>query len=289
MTFSHFDFNYIDAHVHFFPPNVFKAIWDFFEKKDENGRIKGWMINYKLPTGDLLTLLENKNVKAFTTYNYAHKEGVVNYINEWTYDFAKKYVNAIPFGCVWPSDKDLREYVTKLFDEYEFKGIKVQPLVQNFYPFDERLDPVYKIILDRGKWFTIHAGTAPYRNEFVGFAHFLKFIKKYPDMKIIVAHLGAFEYQDFFSLLDKHENLYLDTAMVFIPNNVFPERRLKYVTSELLLSYQDRILFGSDFPNIPYEYERSTKGLLKLDLPREFYEKIFFKNAARIFDLQLPF
>lgn len=285
MTFSHFDFKYIDAHAHFFPPNIFKAIWNFFEKKDEMGKINGWPINYKLITEELITVIESKNVKAFTTYNYAHKEGVANYINDWTYEFVKNHQNAIPFGCVWPSDKDRGEYVKKLFDNYGFKGIKVQPLVQNFYPFDERLDEVYKVIVDRGKWFTIHAGTAPYRNEFVGFAHFLKFIKKYPEMKVIVPHLGAFEYQEFFGLLGKHENLYLDTTMIFIPDNVFPERKIKRPTPELLLSFQDRILFGSDFPNIPYDYERSTKGLLDLDLPREFYEDIFFNNAKRLFEI----
>ncbi len=285
MTFSHFDFKYIDAHAHFFPPNIFKAIWNYFEMKDDNGRVKGWPIKYKLQTEDLVNTLERKNVVRFTTYNYAHKEGVARYINDWTFEFAKKYRNAIPFGCVWPSDADRVEYIEKMFEGYNFKGLKVQPLVQNFYPFDERLDNVYKTIVDKGKWFTIHAGTAPYRNEYVGFKHFLKFIAKYPNMKIIVAHLGAFEYQEFFGLLDKYENLYLDTAMVFIPNNVFPERRLKQTPPELLLSYQDRILYGSDFPNIPYEYERSTKGLLDLDLSREFYEKIFYTNAERLFEL----
>ena len=172
-----------------------------------------------------------------------------------------------------------------MFDDYNFLGIKVQPLVQNFHVDDERMYPIYDLILDRGKWFAIHAGTAPYRNDFVGYKYFKQFIDKYPDMNIIVAHMGAYEYKKFLDLLDKHENIYLDTAMIYIPDNIFPERKVKRPNREELISYQDRILFGSDFPNIPYEYKSSTKGLLELKLPKKFYEDIFYNNAKRLFNI----
>lgn len=285
MTLSHYSFNYIDMHTHFFPPNLFKAIWKFFEMPDQNGNIKGWPIKYKLSTDELVKFLEHRNVKAFTTYNYAHRDGVASFINNWTYEFVKKFKNAIPFGTVWPNDSDKIEYTTKLFEEYGFMGIKVQPLVQKFYPYEERLDDIYKMIVDRGKWFTIHAGTAPYRNQYVGYKYFIKLIEKYPNMNIIVAHMGAYEFRKFLSLLDKYDNLYLDTAMIYIPDNIFPERKVKRPKPDELLSYQDRIIFGSDFPNIPYEYESSTKGLLDLDLSRNFYREIFYENAKRLFNI----
>lgn len=286
MTYKHEDFKYIDAHAHFFPPNIFEAIWNVFELKDPQGNMVGWPIKYKIPVEEMVKLLEEKNVKAFTTLNYAHKKGVARYINDWTVEFVKKYKNAIPFGCVWPEDDDREVYLRELFDEHEFCGIKVQPLVQNFYPWDERMDSIYRLIVNRGKWFVLHAGTAPYRNQFVGYKHFIKMLHKFPNMNIIVAHLGAFEYDKFFSLLEKHENLYFDTTMVFIPNNVFRERKAKRPKSEELVSYQDRILYGTDFPNIPYEYERSTAGLLEIGLSKQFYKKIFHDNAKKIFNLK---
>jgi predicted TIM-barrel fold metal-dependent hydrolase len=285
MSFSHFDFEYIDVHCHFFPIEIFKAIWDFFEQKDHRGTVRGWNIFYKSTPEELVKILEDHNVKAFTTFNYAHKEGIADFINEWTRKFVENHKNAIPFGCIWPDDKDKVEYIKKIFDNYNFKGLKIQPLVQNFYPYDERLIDVYDLIVDKGKWYTVHAGTAPYKNPYVGYKHFVKLMEKYPDMNVIVAHLGAFEYKKFFNLLDKYENLYLDTAMIYIPDNIFPERTVKRPKPDMLISYQDRILFGSDFPNIPYEYERSTKGLFELNMPYEFYKKIFYENAKRIFKL----
>jgi len=35
MVYKHRDFKYIDSHVHIFPPELFKAIWKFFERRDE--------------------------------------------------------------------------------------------------------------------------------------------------------------------------------------------------------------------------------------------------------------
>ena len=76
MSFNHFDFEYIDAHCHFFPPEIFKAIWKYFELKDEQGNLLGWPITYKEPIENLTTILKKKGVKFFTTLNYAHKAGV---------------------------------------------------------------------------------------------------------------------------------------------------------------------------------------------------------------------
>lgn len=285
MTFSHFDFEYIDMHAHFFPPQIFKAIWDFFEAPDKQGNAQGWPIKYKLSIEELVHFLESQNVKAYTTYNYAHKEGIADYINEWTNNFIKEHTNAIPFGCVWPEDKDRVEYIRKIFEDYDFYGIKIQLLVQNFYPDDERMRDIYDLIVDMGKWIVFHAGTAPYHNQYVGYKNFVRFINKYPNMNIIVAHLGSFENNKFFNLLDKFENLFLDTAMVYVPDDLFRKwkQKFKLPGTEKLLSYQNRILYGSDFPNIPYDYEFSTKGLLELNLPKKFYDNIFYNNAKRIF------
>lgn len=287
MTFSHFDFRYIDLHTHFFPPEIFKAIWNFFELPNKKGKPRGWPIKYKYSTEKLVKILESQNVEKFSTFNYAHKAGVADFINEWTNQFVKEFKNALAFGCVSPEDEDRVEYISKIFDIYNFYGIKLQLLVQNFYPYDERMFEVYDIILDRGKWITFHVGTAPYSNRYVGYKSFTRFIEKYPNMNVIIAHLGTYEFEKFFGILDEYDNIFLDTAMVYIDLDLFQKwkKKIKLPKPELLLSYEDRLFYGSDFPNIPYDYEFSTKGLLELDLPKKFYENIFYNNAKRIFKL----
>ena len=59
---------------------------------------------------------------------------------------------------------------------------------------------------------------------------------------MIVAHAGADEFESFFDLCGVYEGVFLDTAMVF---NRFlggppPIQRV--------LEFQDRVVFGSDFP-----------------------------------------
>lgn len=93
-----------------------------------------------------------------------------------------------------------------ILDMYNFRGIKIQPLVQHFYSDDECMYGVYDLIMERGKWISFHIGTAPQRNRYVGYKNFKKFLDKYPSAQVIVAHMGAFEYEKFLNLLDTHEN-----------------------------------------------------------------------------------
>ena len=52
-----------------------------------------------------------------------------------------------------------------------------------------------------------------------------------------------------------------------------------------LVRHSERILFGSDFPNLPYPYEEERRGLWARDLPVAVYERIFSANACRVFRL----
>ena len=112
---------------------------------------------------------------------------------------------------------------------------------------------------------------------------FKKFLEKFPDLKIQVAHMGSYEHKEFFKLIDQRDkfpNIYLDTAMCFVDHDLFPQR-YEDEDVEVLLDYQDRLIYGSDFPNFNYPYELSYEKLLSFNFPKLFYEHIFWKNAYR--------
>jgi predicted TIM-barrel fold metal-dependent hydrolase len=48
----------------------------------------------------------------------------------------------------------------------------------------------------------------------------------------------------------------------------------------------DRIMYGSDFPNIPYAWDRELKELKAADISYDALEKISYKNAADFFSLK---
>jgi predicted TIM-barrel fold metal-dependent hydrolase len=52
-----------------------------------------------------------------------------------------------------------------------------------------------------------------------------------------------------------------------------------------VLEFQDRVLYGSDFPNIPYRIELALQAIFDLRLGRALEEKLLCTNAARLLGL----
>jgi uncharacterized protein len=61
----------------------------------------------------------------------------------------------------------------------------------------------------------------------------------------------------------------------------FPRQHLRRV-----MALGDRILFGSDFPNIPYGYSDAMRVLTALDgVDDDWLRGVLHHNAARVFEL----
>jgi predicted TIM-barrel fold metal-dependent hydrolase len=300
LPFKISDFQYIDAHSHFFPERLFKAIWNYWERVYVP-IFPTWHNLYQKRIEELVSFLKEKNVVRFTSLNYAHKKGVAEKLNEWTRNFCDQNPSAIPFGTAHPDDDNLLEYSKKALTEFNFQGFKFQLMVTDFYIYDSRLKPLHELIHDLDKILYVHAGTAPGLNQQplpglkVGVKPFLKYLNDFPENKVIVAHMGGYEYENFFKIVEKNENVYLDTTMIFIPQkvNVFPaeDDPIRMVGESRCLTFmednRDKILFGTDFPNIPYDYEESIIGLLQLNLSKKTYKNIFFRNAVKLFNLSI--
>jgi predicted TIM-barrel fold metal-dependent hydrolase len=52
-----------------------------------------------------------------------------------------------------------------------------------------------------------------------------------------------------------------------------------------LVDMQDRILFGSDFPNIPYPYLTALQAVTRFDLGDEWLRAVVHDNAAKLFSV----
>jgi hypothetical protein len=204
-------------------------------------------------------------------------------MNEFTRDFHEQFPESIPFGTVHPADKNLLDVAETALTSYGLLGFKFQLLVTDFYITDKRLIPIYDLIRREDKILVFHAGTGPGANEYVGMKHFRKFADQYGDLRVQVAHLGSYEYDDFFRILDTCPTFATDTAMILVDHDLFPSGF--DLENEVLLRHEDQILFGSDFPHIPYDFEESWKYLFSLDLPISFYEKVMFENARKFYRL----
>ena len=279
------NYAFIDSHVHFFPQEVFQAIWRWFDTY-------AWKMKYQLPTDRLVGILKENGVERFVCYSYAHKPGMSRFLNQWTAEFSEAHPEVIPFAAIHPEDEDPVAELRRCFSR-GFKGVKVHPHVTGIPPDDERMFPIYEAVVESNKVLVIHGGSGPNPGRYAqqasavsGTRRVERMLDRFPEIKCIVPHFGVEDYKGFFALMDECENLYTDNAMVL--SGFFPDKPDMGFLVEHIVKHQDRVLYGSDFPSIPYEIEREMEIIKRLPLPEEVKNKLFVRNAVRIFGLQEP-
>jgi predicted TIM-barrel fold metal-dependent hydrolase len=277
-------FRYIDIHTHLHPERLSRAIRKWFAERSD------WKLEYPAEPELVAAFLRDHGVERFVYFSYAHKAGIARGNNAWLHATAPRVPDGIPLGTIHPDDPDLMEVVEEALVGYGFKGFKFHINVQRFYPDDSRVLPVYERMLALDRFLLIHVGSAPWPNAFDGYPRFARVMDMFPRLKVVVAHMGSFETRQFMRLMERCPNLYLDTTMAFAPIR-HEHRRIDTrvnrisVTNDDLLRLQDRIVFGSDFPILPYPYEEEREALWLRDLPLPVYRKIFHDNAAALLEL----
>jgi hypothetical protein len=262
----------VDFHVHLFPDRLFDAIRRKFVAD------YGWNVLHPLYWRESLAYLRGRGVGTAVYSNYAHRPGIARGLNDWNLNVLAETPNLYCFAAFHPEDGDGLAMAAALLDHPRILGFKLQLLVQRFFPDDERLFPLYELVMERGKRLLFHVGTGPVGNEFVGIVPFRRLLARYPGLPAIIAHMGALEYGAFGELLADHPRLYMDTAFSFLPRlgSMFD------LGGDFLESYHERILYGSDFPNILFPREDEIDTLLNLNLSQEFYDAVFRDNGLHL-------
>lgn len=265
----------VDIHAHFFPEVVMKLIWRWFDSAK-------WGIQYRFSEVERLSFLGLNQIQYFTTLNYAHKANMAHWLNDWTFANYKNWEGAIPFGTFFPEEGVL-QYVKKAVEEYGFKGFKLHCEVSKLDLNRFDLVDTFNYLQESKIPIVIHSGHAPLPGEFTGIKYFARFMESFPELAVIVAHMGAYEVKEYVSLMDIYPNLRMDTTMVFVDFLATGRRTEDYFP--LLDKYSDRIYFGSDFPNIPYTLSHPIGKLLSAPLMKSTKQKILSLNAVKLFGL----
>lgn len=267
----------IDAHVHFLPPPIQRAVWAVF---DAAGPKIGqeWPIRYRQSHQERVEVLRGFGVRRFSTMPYAHKPGVAGYLNDWSREFAREVPEVIWSATFYP-EPDAAAYV----DQAIAAGVevfKIHVQVGEFDLDDPLLDAVWGSLSDAGVPVVIHAGSGPVPNDFTGPAPLARVLAEHPRLPAIVAHLGAPEFAEFLELAERYERVRLDTTMVF--TEFFPAR-FPDALMPRLRDVGDKVLLGTDFPTIPYPYVDQLTALARLDLGTDWLRAVCWDNGARLF------
>jgi predicted TIM-barrel fold metal-dependent hydrolase len=268
---------FIDAHVHLFPDALFEAIWDWFDTN-------AWPIARRLKAGAVLDALEAAGAAGAVGLCYAHKPGLAEGLNAFMASLAARHPGLIPIGTVFPGEPDEREVLRRAFAVHRLRGIKIHCHVQPVSPDSETLAATCQAVSDHAGVLVIHAGRAPALPATraaiagrCGVERTARMLKRFPSMKTIVPHLGMDEYREYRDLLPQFPNLFLDTAMA-IGGYFGGEPAIAD-----LEDISDRVLFGTDFPNLPYPHRKELDALLAAGLSVDVRERILWRNTERLF------
>lgn len=268
-------------HVHFLPANIQAAVWREFDAAGPKiGR--EWPIRYRGSVDERVEQLRAFGVRKFSALPYAHKPGVATYLNEWARDFAAQVPENLRSATFYP-EPGVAEYVAAAIAD-GVQIFKLHTQVGEFQLDDPRLMEAWELLEDAGTPIVIHVGSGPVGNAFTGPEHLERLLRLFPELHVIVAHLGAPEFAEFFDLAQTYEHTHLDTTMVFTDFFVpFPEALVPR-----LAGLGDKILYGSDFPNLPYDYSHQLDGLKGLlgrapGLDEAWLAKVCWHNAHGLF------
>jgi predicted TIM-barrel fold metal-dependent hydrolase len=268
-----------DAHVHLHPPRLAGAIERWFADH-------GWVNAHSFDPAAVADTLRARGVPRFCFFSYAHRPGMARHLNRWLAETAARLPGAVALGTLHPDDPDLDAVAREATDTLGLRGFKFHHSVQRFHVDDARLVPVLERAEAAGHVFVLHAGTMPYRDPFTGIERVQRVMERFPRLRVNVAHMGAFQSAQCLALLPRYPHLYVDTTMAMNPLATrYVGADPAAVTDADLVRHQDRVLFGSDFPLLPYDYDEERRWAWQRGLDDRVRRKIFHDNALRFFGL----
>ncbi|UIJ34843.1 amidohydrolase family protein [Allobranchiibius sp. GilTou73] len=267
-----------DIHVHFLPEPMLRKVWAYFDVAEENyGR--PWPIRYRFDEATRLRIVRSFGVSPIPALTYPHRPGMARWLNDWSADLARRVPDVIHCATLYP-EPDVGDYVGDALTQGA-RLFKVHVQVGRFAPDDPLLDPAWALLEEAGVPIVIHAGSAPLPGEFTGVEGIARVLRRYPRLAFVIAHLGMPEYDEFADLALQYERVHLDTTMAFTD---FTEEQAPTSPSyrSRLPQLQDKIVLGSDFPNIPYPYAHQLTALTRLDLGDDWMRDVLWRNGARL-------
>lgn len=275
----------IDVHTHFMPKPVMDKVWRYFDTK---GPMTGrdWPITYRTDEAHRVNTLRRLGVRWFTSLIYPHKPEMAAWLNQWAVQFALATPDCIPTATFYP-EADAGAYVNNALHDGA-RIFKVHLQVGAYDPNDPLLDEVWGTLQEAATPIVIHCGSGPTPGVHTGPEPIRALLRRYPRLPLIIAHLGMPEYTEFMDICLAHANVRLDTTMAFTE---FAQAMMPVPEPVLrrLPDLGDRILFGSDFPNIPYPYAEAMIALTELPgVDSDWLCNVFYRNAAGLFGFAPP-
>ncbi len=215
-------------------------------------------------------------------------------------DYVAAHVRTAPerlifFASIDPAAHDFREELRRCHHDLHCQGIKLAPIYQGVHPLDPRYEEIYGYCQQYGLPILIHMATTFSSGtplEYARPAHMDQVATDYPDLKLILAHLGHPWEGELIAVIRRNSNVYADLSALYYRPWQF------YNSMRLLVEYhaEAKVLFGSDFPFTTTS--DSLSGVRKVNavlgqsglprIPEEVLEGIIQRDTLGLLDLPDP-
>ncbi len=208
-------------------------------------------------------------------------------------EYVRQYpAKMIGFAGIDPAEPDWLEELRIAREELNLKGVALSPALQDFHPADTRAMRLYDACARRGMpvLFEQNLRSPAARMAYARPMLLDEVAREFPELRIIVSHLGFPWIDETLVLLGKHPNAYADVAGL--------HRRHWLTYNALLAAYEygvmDKLLFASDFParapteciEALYSMNQISHGTGLKAIPREQLRGIVERDALALLGIE---
>ncbi|MCP4328202.1 MAG: amidohydrolase [Alphaproteobacteria bacterium] len=207
--------------------------------------------------------------------------------NRWACEIGRDHPEIVTFICAdvnLLSDQENADHLRDLAESDGARGIKLHGPAQEFHMGDKRLWPTYALCQELGLPVVGHSGPDLDGKGFAEPRAFGDALAAFPDLPIVLAHMGGATWQQAREIAEIHANAYFDCCEIIEwteSDNGPNDQEL----AQLIVNVgSDRVMMGSDFPW--YDLDRTIDRVMELPLLSvEEKEAIIGANAVRILRL----
>jgi predicted TIM-barrel fold metal-dependent hydrolase len=162
----------------------------------------------------------------------------------------KKYPDKfVGFAAVDPRRRDAMELLEHAIEDLGLKGVKFGPIYNGVSLLDPRMEPVYRYCVKNNLPLTMHMGTTFAENAPIEYGRPLavdEIASRYPDVKLIMAHMAHPWSDECIVIARKRSNVYCEVSAIFYRPWQFWNTLI--AAQEYRITERNKIFWGTDFP-----------------------------------------
>jgi uncharacterized protein len=155
----------------------------------------------------------------------------------------------VGFACLDPRRPDAIDLLKHAVEDLGLRGVKFGPIYNGVSLLDPRMEPVYRYCVANNLPLTMHMGTTFAENAPIEYGRPIEvdeIASRYPDLKMIMAHMAHPWWEECIVVARKRPNVYCEVSALFYRPWQF--WNILVTAQEYRITERNKIFWGTDFP-----------------------------------------